>query len=108
MRSTNRPNVECYFSLHRPTSWIGTSYGVKKPGVWLVESYSLTSFKRYSLLLRAEQDTKLRPAPPPIKTKRGWLVIYHGVSKSKVYRIGAAVLVLNEPNMIRGQCKIPF
>ena len=111
MRSTNRPNVNCYFSLHRPTSWIGTSYGVKKPSIWLAESFNLTSFQRYSLLLRPEQgweDAKLGAGPPPIKTKRGWLVIYHGVSKSKVYRIGAAVLDLNEPNIILGRCKHPI
>lgn len=111
MRSTNRPNVNCYFSLHRPTSWTGTSYGVKKPSIWLAESFNLTSFQRYSLLLRPEQgweDAKLGAGPPPIKTKRGWLVIYHGVSKSKVYRIGAAVLDLNEPNIILGRCKHPI
>ncbi|HZD35141.1 MAG TPA: hypothetical protein VE130_08055 [Nitrososphaeraceae archaeon] len=111
MRSTNRPDLECYFSLHRPTSWIGTSYGVKKPSIWLAESFSLTSFQRYSLLLRPEQDwedAKLGAGPPPIETKRGWLVIYHGVSKSKVYSIGAAVLDLNEPNIILGRCKHPI
>lgn len=108
---SNRPDVECYFSLHRPTSWIGTSYGMKKPSIWLAESFSLTSFQRYSLLLRPEQDwerAKVGAGPPSIRTKRGWLVIYHGVSKSKVYRMGAAVLDLNEPNIILGRCRHPI
>jgi predicted GH43/DUF377 family glycosyl hydrolase len=111
LKISNRPDVECYFSLHRPTSWIGTSYGVEKPSIWLAESFSLRSFQRYSLLLRPEQDwegAKVGAGPPPIRTKRGWLVIYHGVSKSKVYRMGAAVLDLNEPNIILGRCRHPI
>ena len=38
----------------------------------------------------------------------GWLVIYHGVSNSKVYRAGAAVLDLNEPNIVLGRCASPI
>jgi predicted GH43/DUF377 family glycosyl hydrolase len=111
LESSNGPDGKCYFSLHRPSSWIGDSYGVDKPSIWLAESFNLTDFQRYSILLRPEQDweaSKVGAGPPPIRTKRGWLVIYHGVSNSKVYRAGAAVLDLNEPNRILGRCKHPI
>lgn len=111
LKSSNREKAECFFSLHRPSSWIGSSYGVKKPSIWLAESFGLTNFQRYSLLLTPEQDweaAKVGAGPPPIKTRRGWLVIYHGVSKSKIYRAGAAVLDLNEPNIILGRSKDPI
>ena len=111
LKSSKRQYGKCYFSLHRPSSWIGESYGVDKPSIWLAESFNLTNFQRYSILLKPEQDweaAKVGAGPPPIRTKRGWLVIYHGVSKSKVYRAGAAVLDLNEPNRILGRCKHPI
>jgi predicted GH43/DUF377 family glycosyl hydrolase len=111
LESPNELDGKCYFSLHRPSSWIGSSYGVDKPSIWLAESFNLTNFQRYSLLLRPEQDweaAKVGAGPPPIKTRRGWLVIYHGVSNSKVYRAGAAVVDLNEPNRILGRCKHPI
>jgi predicted GH43/DUF377 family glycosyl hydrolase len=42
--------------------------------------------------------------PPPIFTKDGWLVIYHGINRlddvpgdPRIYRLGAALLDLNDP-----------
>lgn len=108
---SNGQDGKCYFSLHRPSSWIGSSYGVDKPSVWLAESFNLTNFQRYSILLKPEQDweaAKVGAGPPPIRTNQGWLVIYHGVSNSKVYRAGAAVLDLNEPNIILGRSIHPI
>ncbi|MBI5139669.1 hypothetical protein HZA26_03620 [Candidatus Nomurabacteria bacterium] len=38
---------------------------------------------------------------PPIKTKYGWLLLYHGISKNHhVYRIGAALLDLKDPAIV--------
>ena len=109
--SSNEQDGKCYFSLHRPSSWVGSSYGVDKPSIWLAESSSITSFQKYSILLKPEQDweaAKVGAGPPPIRTKRGWLVIYHGVSNSKVYRAGAAVLDLDEPNRVLGRSICPI
>ena len=109
--SSNEQDGKCYFSLHRPSSWVGSSYGVDKPSIWLAESSSLTSFQKYSILLKPEQDweaAKVGAGPPPIRTKRGWLVIYPGVSNSKVYRAGAAVLDLDEPNRVLGRSICPI
>ncbi|MDZ4226444.1 MAG: hypothetical protein U1C66_03055 [Patescibacteria group bacterium] len=43
---------------------------------------------------------KIGIAGPPIKTKKGWLLIYHGVSKTSTYRLGAALLDLKTPSVI--------
>jgi len=45
-------------------------------------------------------STKVGIAGPPIKTKKGWLLIYHGVSKTSTYRLGAALLDLENPSII--------
>ena len=43
---------------------------------------------------------KIGIAGPPIKTKKGWLLIYHGVSKTNTYRLGAVLLDLKNPSVI--------
>jgi len=43
---------------------------------------------------------KIGIAGPPIKTAKGWLLIYHGVSKNSTYRLGAVLLDLKNPSLI--------
>jgi predicted GH43/DUF377 family glycosyl hydrolase len=89
-----------YLVLHRPRSWIGPKFGVDKPSIWIAEGNTPTSFDRHALLMKPERDweaLKIGSGPPPIKTKHGWLLIYHGVDKDLVYRAGAALLDLNNP-----------
>ena len=48
---------------------------------------------------------------PPIKTKDGWLIIYHAVedtSLGKIYHAGAALLDLNNPLKVIGRLKEPL
>ena len=46
---------------------------------------------------------------PPIKTKFGWLVLYHGVSKShSTYRIGAILLDLKDPTTVLARTTDPI
>jgi len=46
--------------------------------------------------------------PPPILTKQGWLVIYHGVKQfggNLVYRAGLALLDLDRPHKVIARCR---
>ncbi|MFA6300738.1 MAG: hypothetical protein WC609_00090 [Candidatus Paceibacterota bacterium] len=46
---------------------------------------------------------------PPIKTKHGWLLLYHGISKSRhTYRVGALLLDLNDPAIILARSADPI
>ena len=48
---------------------------------------------------------------PPIKTKKGWLLIYHGVeprNKGRVYSAGAALLDLRDPKKVIGRLPDPL
>ncbi|MFA5778213.1 MAG: hypothetical protein WC870_01860 [Candidatus Paceibacterota bacterium] len=46
---------------------------------------------------------------PPIKTKYGWLLLYHGISKSHhTYRIGALLLDLKDPAIILARSSDPI
>ena len=43
---------------------------------------------------------KVGIAGPPIKTKKGWLLFYHGVSDNSTYRVGAVLLNLKDPRVV--------
>jgi predicted GH43/DUF377 family glycosyl hydrolase len=46
-------------------------------------------------------NAKVGIAAPPLKTKYGWLLLYHGVSKSRgSYRVGAVLLDLKDPGIV--------
>ncbi|MFA6463963.1 MAG: hypothetical protein WCV55_03075 [Candidatus Paceibacterota bacterium] len=54
------------------------------------------------------ESLKVGVACPPIKTKLGWLVFYHGISETKTYRIGAALLDLKNPTTIKARLATPI
>lgn len=43
---------------------------------------------------------KVGLAGPPMRTDKGWLVAYHGVDSSNVYRLGIALLDLEDPSIV--------
>jgi len=52
---------------------------------------------------------KIGLSAPPIKTDKGWLILYHGVSKlSHEYRIGAMFLDLNNPSKVLSRTPWPI
>jgi predicted GH43/DUF377 family glycosyl hydrolase len=48
--------------------------------------------------------------PPPIKTKEGWLVLYHAMDKNdpNKYKIGALILDEQDPRKILYRCSTPL
>jgi predicted GH43/DUF377 family glycosyl hydrolase len=59
-----------------------------------------SKFKRHE---RDSWDTWLRGAGcPPIKTEKGWLVLYHAVEKheSEKYKVGVMLLDINNPSKV--------
>ena len=52
---------------------------------------------------------KIGISAPPIKTKYGWLLFYHGVSKShSTYRVGVMLLDLEEPSTVLARTADPI
>jgi predicted GH43/DUF377 family glycosyl hydrolase len=47
-------------------------------------------------------------ACPPIKTEKGWLFFYHGVSTTTHYRIGVALLDLKDPTVVLSRSVFPI
>jgi predicted GH43/DUF377 family glycosyl hydrolase len=49
--------------------------------------------------------------PPPIRTDRGWLVLYHGIDRfdnQRTYSLGAALFAIDNPREIIWRCETPI
>ncbi len=54
-------------------------------------------------------SSKVGITAPPIKTKHGWLLLYHGVSKQhSTYRVGAVLLDLKDPGIVLARSADPI
>ncbi|HAS80866.1 MAG: Glycosidase-related protein [Candidatus Nomurabacteria bacterium GW2011_GWE1_32_28] len=54
-------------------------------------------------------SSKVGISAPPIKTKYGWLLLYHGVSKShSTYRVGCVLLDLKDPSIVIARSTEPI
>ena len=54
-------------------------------------------------------NVKVGITGPPIETKDGWLLIYHGVSApGKIYKLGAVLLDLQDPSIVIARTDYPI
>ena len=95
-----------YYALNRPEV---APFG--KASIWIASSPDLVNWGEHRVLLRPDgsiwNQAKIGGGPPPIKTEKGWLVIYHGVglrgdSQSEFYSLSALLLDLHNPQKIIG------
>ncbi|HEX7275488.1 MAG TPA: hypothetical protein VF248_07750 [Nitrososphaeraceae archaeon] len=110
-RTVTESESQRYMLLHRPSSWVGTQYNTEKPSIWIAEGESVTNYDKHSLLIKPEESweaLKIGAGVPPIKTDKGWLVLYHGVNEEHVYSAGAILLDLKEPTKILGRTRTPI
>ncbi len=74
------------------------------PSMWIAWSDDLKTWGDYQRIIDPRpgryDDLKLGAGGPPIETERGWLVIYHGVDQDLVYRLGVALLDLDDPSRV--------
>ena len=78
--------------MHRPA-----------PDIYLSFSDDLRNWTGHTCIMKPEYDweaTKIGGGAQPLKTPQGWLLIYHGVDKKQSYRLGAALLDLNDPRKV--------
>jgi len=94
-----------YICVHRFGSGIDYDFspGLNfKSNVWLDEH-------RWIERRRGWWDSeKVGAAGPPVKTREGWVMLYHGVSEDKVYRVGAVLLDLKNPVKILARLVHPI
>jgi len=83
--------------LHRvePHIWITFSPHLRCP--WPRKEHKILAGSSYGM---AWDGRKIGAGAPPIKTKYGWLLIYHGVDHAHVYRLGVMLLDLADPTIL--------
>jgi len=84
----------------------------RMPDLWIGYSEDLKEWKNHKIIMSPIKGTweskKIGIAGPPIKRDDGWLLIYHAVDDYNVYRLGAALLDLNDPSIVIHRQKEPI
>lgn len=92
-----------FATLRRPMSHVGEKYGTSGPSIWISYSDDLMEWTEPVLVASPEQEWeggKIGAAAPPILCDEGWLLLYHGVDKRSVYRVGAMLLDPENPEKV--------
>lgn len=90
--------------LHRPVP--GSAGGAAH--IWISYSPDLKHWGDHRILIRARSGgwwdaNKIGLSPPPLQTRDGWLILYHGVKMTAggaIYRLGFALLDLEHPQLV--------
>src|SRR5207244_7788363 len=95
-----------YARLDRPFEY-GTG-----GNIWISYFSDLVYWGRSECIMQSRgfvwDQGKIGPGAPPIKTKQGWLIIYHGITprvNAKIYKAGVALLDLNDPRKVIARAK---
>ena len=112
-----------YVRLDRPMPVY--SRGKDRFDLWMSRSPDLRYWGDHKLVLGVEDvpfaNDKIGPGAPPIKTKHGWLTLFHAVQRdesrgkngwedkwTKCYHAGIALLDLEDPSKVLGMSKAPL
>ena len=98
-----------YVALHRPEGFFKFS----KPNIWISYSPDLVHWGNEKSIVQVRQNSwdqdRIGAGAPPIKTKEGWLEIYHGVKVVKDkrhYKAGAILFDLKKPEKILARSSV--
>jgi len=86
-------------------------YFPEKPSIWIASSDNLKDWLGHKVIMEPKENwesIKIGAGPPPIKTDKGWLLVYHGVGYEKdikKYKSGAVLLNLKDPSKVIARTK---
>jgi len=104
-----------YLGLVRPNTASKSDEPASGSTIFLVESEDLCNWHSVGPVMQGRPhywDELIGSGPPPIKTRQGWLHIYHGVathfSSVNIYQAGVCLLDLKDPSQVlsRGRYNI--
>lgn len=102
-----------YMRLDRPNKKQLTDGPLTGSSIWLSQSDDLLHWERTNLIANGRNhywDELIGSGPPPVKTKKGWLHIYHGIAMhyQPIYQAGVMLLNLDNPAKViaRGRYNI--
>jgi beta-1,4-mannooligosaccharide/beta-1,4-mannosyl-N-acetylglucosamine phosphorylase len=104
-----------YHRMDRPNKSQHSGGPTSGSTIWLSESTNLIDWEPVAPLIQGRfhyWDEFIGSGPPPVKTHKGWLHVYHGVAghfgSSNIYQGGVMLLDLNDPSKVigRSRCNI--
>jgi len=76
----------------------------REPAIWIAYSDNLLHWDDHQIVMQprpgAWDSHKIGANGPPLRTDAGWLFFYHGFAGDKVYRMGVALLDLEDPTVV--------
>lgn len=100
-----------YYAINRPEG----TFQFSSPHMWIAESNDLNYWGEPTQIELGKDGTwdsgRVGAGTPPIKTKKGWLLFYHGVIDKPhraIYGAGAVLLDLNNPRKVISKTKKPI
>ena len=101
-----------YLRMDRPNKAKHSSGPTSGTSIWLSESDDLLHWNPVASLISGRfhyWDEFIGSGPPPVKTRAGWLHIYHGVAghfgSANIYQGGVMLLDLDNPSKVIGRCR---
>jgi len=101
-----------YLRMERPNQARPEGGPTTGSTIRLSESDDLIHWKERAPLIRGRfhyWDEFIGSGPPPVKTRKGWLHIYHGVAthfgSANIYQAGVMLLDLQDPAKVIGRCR---
>lgn len=95
-----------YAAIHRPDN-----KGFGLPSIWYATSPDMINWGDHACLLRPDgtstESQKIGGGASPVKTDKGWLILYHAKGDNSVYTLKVLLLDLNDPTKILMQGKRP-
>lgn len=97
----------CYYAFHRPSSpELGGNY------IWIAESPDLKHWGGHRCIAHTRpgmwDSGRVGAGASPIRTKEGWLAIYHGANEQHRYCLGALLLDLRKPWQVLARSEEPI
>lgn len=93
-----------YVMFHRPMT--------PPRSIWIAYSEDLIRWHDSKMVMAPIEGrwdgVGIGSASPPIKTEKGWLLIYHGVDEDAVYRLGVALFDLKDPSSLISRYSEPI
>ncbi|MCK4408635.1 MAG: glycoside hydrolase family 130 protein [Candidatus Eisenbacteria sp.] len=96
-----------YARLDRPNRARFGSGVTSGDGIALSRSDDLIDWRPVAQIMQGRPhywDELIGPGPPPVKTREGWLLVYHGIathlSGACIYQAGVALLALDDPTKV--------
>jgi len=101
-----------YLMLDRPNDRRSGGGPLTGRGIVLSASKNLVGWEDLGPVMTGRPhywDELIGSGPPPVKTREGWLHIYHGVAThflgANIYQAGAVLLDLEDPRQVLGRTK---